>query len=401
MTTTTHHRLEELFTARARTMQPLLYPSSPDNGDMISLAYGLADPALFPADDLVSATDAALRDDIDGALNYSPVDGELVEQIVTRLRSEGVEAEANNILIGYGSGQILGLLPELLVEPGDTVIIEGPSFMGAVRRFAIAGARLVTVPVDGQGLDVAALEETLRGLAREGVRPRFIYTIPTFHNPTGATLTLERRKRLVSLAAEYGVLVVEDDAYGDLRFSGQPLPHLAALDDSGWVMRVSTFSKTLAPGVRVGWAYARREIIERLAMLKLEGESGPFITRLVAKYCADGRLERHIAALTSHYRHKCNVMLEAIQREFPADVQVQAPEGGFFVWCRLPEGMSASALLPVAERHGVAFLPGTRCFANGSGDDALRLAFSYQPADKISAGIRRLGAAMRELGEAV
>jgi 2-aminoadipate transaminase len=208
-------------------------------------------------------------------------------------------------------------------------------------------------------------------------------------------MPLARRQKLVALAAEYGVAIVEDDAYGDLRYEGQALPNLAALDQEGWVIRVGTFSKILAPGVRMGWAYARPEIIERLAMFKAEGSSGPYLTRVVARYCAEGRLDAHIQDLIGLYRHKRDVMLDTIGREFPAEVATLRPAGGFFIWCRLPSGMSASALLARAEERGATFLPGTRCFANGQGDDAIRLAFSFQPAEQIVEGITRLGAAMR------
>src|SRR5439155_3432177 len=187
---------------------------------------------------------------------------------------------------------------------------------------------LVTAPTEAQGMEVEALEQSLRDLRAQGIRPKFIYSIPTFHNPTGATMPLDRRQRLVALGAEYGVVIVEDDAYGDLRFEGQPLPNLAMLDQEGWVIRISTFSKILAPGVRMGWAYARPEIIERLAKFKVEGSSGPFLTRVIARYCADGRLEAHIQELIALYRHKRDVMLAAIAREFPAGVTALRPEGG-------------------------------------------------------------------------
>jgi 2-aminoadipate transaminase len=393
----TTYALDDLFAARAREAHtPMFGPTPPRRADMISFSYGLADPSLFPRAELLAATAAVLKEDAAAALNYGPPSSGLRDQIVQRLRAQGIEAEDENILLSYGSGQILALLPRVFVDPGDVVIIEGPSFMGAVRHFSDSGARLVTVPTDADGMDVDALEQRLIDFQRQGVRPKFIYTIPTFHNPTGATMPLARRQKLVALAAQYGVVIVEDDAYGDLRFEGQPLPNLAMLDQEGWVIRISTFSKTLAPGVRMGWAYARPEIITRLATFRTEGSSGPFLTRVIAESCAEGRLEAHIEELIALYRHNCNVMLEAIAREFPAEVALLRPEGGFFVWCKLPAGMRATALLPLAEARGATFLPGTRCFATDEGDDAIRLAFSFLPAEQIQAGIARIGAAMRE-----
>jgi 2-aminoadipate transaminase len=390
--------LADLFAARARNVPPPIFsPDAPGTVPTISLAWGLADPALFPRAALLSATAEVLEKDAPAALNYGATYSGLIEQIVARLRASGVAAQPEQVLVGHGSSQILALLPEVLVDRGDVVLIEGPSFMGAVRRFAQAGAQLVTVPTDAHGLDTDALATILRDLRRHNKRPKFLYTIPTFHNPTGATLSLERRHALVALAAEYGVLVVEDDAYYDLRFEGEPLPPLAALDRDGWVMRVGTFSKTLAPGLRMGWACARPEIIQRLQMFKWEGSSGPFMTRLVARFCADGQLDAHIAALNTHYRHKRDVMLDAIAQHCPADVQVDRPAGGFFVWLRLPPDLHAAAVQQAASEQGVAFVPGTACYADGQGTDTLRLAFSFQPVEQIEAGVARLGAAMHAL----
>ncbi|NTW96998.1 MAG: PLP-dependent aminotransferase family protein [Oscillochloris sp.] len=390
--------LDSLYAARARgALPPLQGAAQAARVPLLSLTFGLADPALFPRVELAAATANVLADDAPDALNYGPSFAGLTEQVLARLRAQGVEAGPENILIGYGSSQILALLPEVFVDRGDTVIIEGPSFMGAVRRFAMVGANLVTVPTDGAGMDVDALEVTLRDLAARGVRAKFIYTIPTFHNPSGVTMSLARRQRLVALAAAYEVVVVEDDAYGELRFRGDDLPTLAALDTEGWVVRVCTYSKILAPGVRLGWAYARPEIIERLNMFKLEGGNGPFLTRVIARYAADGRLEAHITRLRGHYREKCDVMLEAIRREFPAEVRADRPDGGFFVWCRLPQGVRATALLERAHAEGVTFLPGVNCYANGQGDDAIRLAFSFQPAAQIQEGVARIARAMRGL----
>lgn len=395
MTTTASRRLDELFAGRAHHVTPQMH--WPDQPQLITFSYGFADPALFPRAQLVAAADAALADDIDGALNYGPSYPGLRTVVADRLRRHGVEADEENILLSYGSGQIIGLLPYVFIDPGDTVIIEGPTFMGAVRSFQDAGARIVTAPVDAHGLNIDALEEILRDLRKRNIRPKFIYTIPTFQNPSGTTLPLERRQRLVALAEEYGVVVVEDDAYGDLRFEGDALPSLAALDQSDWVLSLGTFSKILAPGIRQGWAYGSPEIIRRLEMFKVEGSSGPFLTRMVARFAANGQLERHIATLCAHYHHKRDVMLAAMQQHFPQDVQYVVPQGGFFFWCELPEGMSATALQQRAEQHGATFTSGTRCFADGQGDNAIRLAFSYLPAEQIERGIAMIGAAMREM----
>lgn len=388
--------LNDLYAGRAKTLGPAqIWPEH--EGDLITLAYGFAAPEMFPTDDLLAATAEVLAEDAAEGLNYGPSYPGLVQLVVDRMNAQGTPAEPGNVLIAYGSSQVLALLPEVFVEPGDAVIVEGPTFMGAVRHFAAAGAKLLTVNVDDHGLDVDALEQMLRDLAKQGKRPKFIYTIPTFHNPSGTLLPLERRQRLVELAKAYGVLVVEDDAYGELYFENPPPPRLSALNHDGWVLQVGTFSKILAPGLRMGWACGNHEIIQRLHSFKLEGSSGPYLTRVVERYCADGRLARHIEELRVAYRERRDLMLAAIAREWPKDVMVPKPEGGFFIWARLPKGMSATKLLAESEKHGVTFVPGTHFYANGQGDDAFRLSFSFVPHQQIEDGIARIGAAFRTM----
>ncbi|WP_375467410.1 PLP-dependent aminotransferase family protein [uncultured Nostoc sp.] len=395
--TTSAYQIADLFAERARNLAPPTYGTELTKIITVSFAYGLADPILFPHADLAAASAAVLAEEAPIALNYGPPSAQLYEQIILRLQAKGIAADRDRLVIGYGSGQILGLLPDVFVEPGDVVIVEGPTFLGVVVRFVHAGARIITIPVDELGMDVDALEETLSDLKKQGIRPRFIYTIPTFHNPTGATMPLFRRQKLVALAAEYGVLVVEDDAYSDLRFQGETLPPLATLDQEGWVLYVGTFSKIIAPGIRLGWACGNPAIIERLAMFKSEGPVGPFVSHVVARYCATGKLDNHIQQLIACYKHKCNLLLEAIAQEFPSDIVALRPDGGFFIWCKLPPDISAKALLTAANEHGISFLPGTRCYTNGQGDDAIRLAFSFQPTQKIVEGIATLGGVLRGL----
>jgi 2-aminoadipate transaminase len=393
-TTIPQPALSDLFAARAKnTGLSQAWPDSPP--DAISLSYGFAGPEMFPVDALTAAAAEVLSEDTDGALNYGQSYAGLTELVAARLRSQGTQTQFENVLLTYGSSQVLALLPQILVDPGDVVIVEGPTFMGAVKNFLIGGAKLITVAVDQDGMDMDALEQTLRDLAAQHIRPKFIYTIPTFQNPSGTDMTLERRKRLVGLAAQYGVLVVEDDAYGDLRFEGQSQPRLAALDSDGWVLHVGTFSKIVAPGIRMGWAAGPKAVIERLSQFKMEGSSGPFQTRMLERFCADGRLDAHIKVLNAGYRHKRDLMLATIAREFPDDVIAPKPDGGFFIWAKLPTGMSARVVAKKAAELGVVFVPGTGFYANGQGDDAMRLAFSYQSEERIVEGITRLGQAIR------
>lgn len=397
MTTLSSLNVMELFSDAAKTDRaPLSGAAQQASVPLTSFSFGLADPTMFPREELVDVFAQVMASEGPAALNYGVTHKVLVEQIIERLARQGVQASPEQILVTYGSGQLLGLLPRVFVNPGDIVIIEGPTFMGSVRHFQEGGATLYTVPVDDEGMDVNALESMLVDLKAQGIRPKFIYTIPTFHNPSGVTMTLERRKRLIELASAYGVLIVEDDAYYDLRFSGEPLPTLASLDPTGsLVLRLCTFSKILAPGIRVGWAYGHPEIIKRLLQMRSEGNHNPFVTRIVSKFSENGRLDQHIAALNERYSYKANLMYEAIKQYFPADVKVNKPEGGFFIWCKLPSDISATKLLAECEaNHGVTFLAGTRCYANGQGDHEVRLSFSFLSPEQITDGIAKIGKAM-------
>lgn len=388
-------KLEDLFAERARDARTVSWGDDPE-GDVVSLAFGLADPALFPREELIEAAAAVTAYEGGRMLNYAGPDERLIEQIVARLRREGVDAHANQVVLGYGSSEILHVLPLVLVEPGDTVIVEAPTFVGAVGRFAASGARLIGVPVGPLGMDLDALEQALEALKAASQRAKFMYVIPTFQNPTGTTMPLAQRERLVGLAAAYGTLIVEDDAYGELRFQGEHLPPLAALS-SEWVLRVSTFSKLLAPGLRMGYAHGPLPLIQRLAAFKTSGGSGPFLTAMVASYSANGRLDAHIEELRALYARKCAAMIEAIKREFPAGVSYLVPDGGFFIWCTLPAGVSGTALAEHAIACGVEILPGARCYAGGGVDNSFRLAFSQQPEERIVEGIARLGKAIRDM----
>ena len=389
--------LDALFSTRAKLAgDGSEWAPEPDG--TISLAYGFADPEHFPVKELVEATAEILAEDVNGALNYGPTYPGLVKLVVDRMHARGVtSANTQNVLISYGSSQILALLPQILVDPGDTVIVEGPCFMGAVRSFQEAGAKIETVTVLEDGMDIDALEVMLADLKSRGIHPKFIYTTPTFQNPTGTLMPLANRIRLVELAAQYGVLIVEDDAYGDLRFEGEAIPQLIALDTKGWVINVGTFSKILAPGVRMAWTCGPEAIIKRLRKFKSEGSSGPFLTRLVERFASDGKLEAHISDLNTNYRQKRDVMVKAITENFPADVRYVVPTGGFFIYCYLPADLPAPKVIAAGREHGVTCLAGLGCYANGQGTHEIRLAFSYQPVDNIIEGIRRLGAAMKSV----
>lgn len=370
-----------------------------EQADTISLAYGDADPQLFPIPELISGVANMLAQQPDGILNYAPASAQLHEFVAQRLERRGASIDRSRLLMTYGSSQVLGLLPQILVNPGDTVIVEGPTFLGAVEYFAAAGACIETVPVHADGIDLDALESMLHNLRSRGVQPKFIYTIPTFQNPTGSLMPDAARRRLVALAAQYETLLIDDDAYGDLHFDGSHAPSLLTYPGSEWVLHIGTFSKILAPGVRTAWAYGPDAVIRRLRKWKTEGPNGSFITQLVAQVSANGWLDKHIAHLNHEYQRKYQVMRQAIDEHFPADVRTSQPEGGFFVYGYLPDDLPCDRLLPRVLARGASFLPGTTGYANGQGTHEMRLAFSYQSAERIATGIAQMGAAMRELRE--
>ncbi len=376
-----------------------------DGPPPIYLVGGMPDPASLPRADLVEAARTVLLGPAGAeALNYGPVGGYPgLVAIVQRLlaRRHGVEAGPENILITAGASQAIAIVCQAVVEPGDVVIVEGPTFAGSLRTIQAFGPEIVTVPVDEEGLVTAALAETLARLERAGRRVKLLYTIPTFQNPTGATLSLARRQELLDLAARYQVLILEDDAYYELRFEGEPLPPLYALDRSGLVVRVNTLSKILAAGVRLGWITAAPPLLRAFRLLKLDGGTSPFASHIAAAYL-ERHLETHIEDLIAVYRQKRDALLGALATEVGDRATWSRPAGGFFVWLRLPPSVDGQTLLRLARAEGVAYLPGPLCVPDGRGWEFVRFAFSYETPERLVEGVRRFGRALRRaLGEPV
>jgi 2-aminoadipate transaminase len=312
---------------------------------------------------------------------------------------QGVPVRAANILITSGSQQALDLLAKLLIDPGDRILVEAPTYLGALQAFNVFGAAYVTVPVDEDGLRLELVEDALRS------GPKFMYILPTFQNPAGVTLSRERREKLVRLAEKYGVPIVEDDAYGKLRYEGEDLPSLMALDcakrpEHGNVIYLSTFSKTLAPGLRIGWIVAPPDVIAKLVQIKqgADLQTSTFNQRLVYEVAQDGFLDAYALTIREVYRQRRDAMLNALQEMFPPEVGWTHPGGGLFLWVTLPPGSDSRQLLELALGEGVAFVPGD-CFYAGDSDlgrRQMRLNFSYVDPDRIREGIRRLSAAIHQ-----
>ena len=365
--------------------------------EVIPLTYGFPDPGSFPFADLAAASGRVLDNGGDTALQYGPIAGDerFREHVAERLQGDGLDVAADNIIVTSGGSQGIQLVTELVVDPGDAVIVEAPSFIGALQTFRNAEAELHEVPIDDLGMRTEKLAEVLAKLDAAGKQPKLIYTIPTFHNPAGVSMPLTRRRELIELARRYGVLVLEDDAYSELRFDGERAPFLYELEPEGLVIQVRTYSKILAAGLRLGYLVAPAALVPRLLPLKVDVGTSPFLSRLAVEFAADGRLAAHIERLRDLYRERRDAMLAALDEYVPPPTTWTRPEGGFFVWLRLPAGLDASALLPRAEEAGVSFIPGTANFTHGDGSRYLRLAFSFLPPDRLTAGIRRLGRAIQ------
>ena len=364
---------------------------------VISFASGIGDAHLFPAEDFRKVLQAVMRRDGIAALDYGEPNGHapLRETITHILASQGVQTRAENVLITAGSQQALSLVSQLLLKPGDVILVESPTYSGALDLFRALNFEVVGIPVDGQGMQVEALEKLL-----QQHHPKLIYTIPNFHNPTGTCLSSARRRQLIILADRYNIPILEDDFVGDLRYEGRTQPALKALDPGGRVIYVSTFSKILMPGLRVGYLVAEGPVYDCLVDFKRVNDlaTSTLVQRALEAYVTVGRYQAHLRRSCQLFRKRRDAMLSAIQQHLPAEIQLDPPQGGLFLWLQLPGGLSSEELLPLAWEEGVSFSPGNSFFPNGrSGQDWLRLNFVAQAPDDIKEGIRRLGKAIRRL----
>lgn len=363
-------------------------------GGYISFASGLPDPSLFPIDRLREITDAVLTRDGRAALQYGAAEGfgPLRELVAEILRRRGLPATPEHVLITNGSQQALDLAARALLDPGDRVAIESPSYLAAIQVFDCCDAEYVTVPMDGEGMVAAELPRVLER------RPKLLYTLPNFQNPTGLTLSLERRRQVAEAALSAGVAVLEDDAYYDLRYEGGALPPVAALASNSWAIYTGTFSKTVAPGLRVGYLYADPSFVARLAQLKqlTDLQAGSLSQRVVYEYCAGGHLEPGIEALRGSYRARRDAMLCALEEHLSGIVPWTRPNGGMFVWLALPEGREAGEVLRRAMERRVAFVPGATFHPDGRGANTFRLNFVSATEERIREGLRILAEVVRE-----
>jgi 2-aminoadipate transaminase len=401
-------RYESLFAARTRGMKSSAMREMmalTERPDVISLAGGLPDTTTFQPELYAKLMSQVAAESTARALQYGPTEGMAVtvQCIVEVMEEEGTAVDPAEVIVTTGGQQVIDLVCKALIDPGDVIVAEAPTYPGAVPTFSAYQADVVQIEMDSDGMPIDELESTLDQLASEGKRPKFIYTIPNFQNPGGVTMSLARRRRLVEVARERELLVLEDNPYGLLRYEGEPLPTLYSLDAeavgrggaSDLVIYLGTFSKILSPGLRLGWAVAPRPVLEKLNLGKQGSDlcSSPVTQLFVAAYFKEGDWREYIERLRQLYSRRRDVMLDALEEHFGGKASWTKPQGGLFIWATLDDGVDTTDLL--ADSEGVAFVPGRAAYMDGrSGSSSMRLNFAGVPEDDIREGIRRIGRTM-------
>jgi 2-aminoadipate transaminase len=396
-------RYAGLFAARTRVMKSsamrdlMAVTARPE---VISLAGGLPDTSTFPTETFSAITQRIASESCAKALQYGPTEGlpETKDCIGEVMAAEGMRADPEDIVVTTGGQQVLDLVVKTLVDPGDVVVAEAPTYPGAVPTFYSYQADVVQIEMDADGMRVDLLEETLDQLERDGRRLKFIYTVPTFQNPAGVTMSLERRHRLVEIANERELLVLEDNPYGLLRYEGEALPTLRSLDGGVFVMYLGTFSKILSPGIRLGWVVAPPPVLEKINLGKQGADlcTSTLSQLMVQAYFEQSRWRDYVDALTELYRDRRDTMLDALAEFFPPEAVWTRPQGGMFIWATLPDFIDTTDLLARALRQNVAFVPGSGAYLDGRGHSSMRLNFSASNGDDIREGIRRIGEVIKE-----
>jgi 2-aminoadipate transaminase len=368
--------------------------------EVISLAGGLPDTSTFPSESFAAQMTRIAHESSAEALQYGPTEGfeETKYCILEVMAAEDMAPDPDDLIVTTGGQQAIDLITKTLVNPGDPVIAEAPTYPGAVATFCSYEADVHQVSTDDAGMRIDELEELLAALATAGRRPKFIYSVPSFQNPAGVTLSHERRRRLVELAREREVLIVEDNPYGLLRYEGDPEPTLYSLDGGDYVLYLGTFSKILSPGIRIGWVAAPPPVLEKIGLGKQAADlcTSTLSQYFVREYFAEGRWRGYIADLVEIYRTRRDAMLDALDRHFPEQSAWIRPEGGLFLWATLPDYIDTTDLLAKALRENVAFVPGRAAYLDGRGGSSMRLNFSASDEEELREGIRRIGQVVSE-----
>jgi len=368
--------------------------------NIISFAGGYPDPETFPVKELEDISCQLLREKGAIALQYGPTEGEglLREEIAKWMSREKSSIGHQNILITAGSQQGLDIISKIFLDPNDIVIVELPSYIGGLQAFNAYRAKMIGVPHDDKGMKMGFLEKTLSKLAKRNRKPKFIYVVPDFQNPSGVTMSLKRRQALLEMAYRYEIPILEDSPYRDLRYLGESVPAIYSLDTQDQVIVLGTFSKLLCPGLRMAWIMAPAEWMDRMVVAKQSMDlcSPTYTQLLVAEYLRRGLLPRQIEKIRHLYGRKLKVMLKALEKHMPKGVKWSQPKGGLFLWIELPKKISATDLFPKAIRNKVAYVVGSAFHCDGKGHNTMRINFSYPSEEQIVEGVQRLAQMLRE-----
>lgn len=360
--------------------------------DIISFAGGLPSPLSFPTVDIAEVATHVMLTAAEEALQYGTTEGydRLREYCAYRSKQEGIDASIDNVVIVSGSQQGLDIVSKVMLNPGDTVIVEAPSYLGGLGAMRMYQPTFTSIKMDDNGLLVNELEEVLKKLDNP---PKLLYTVPTFQNPAGVTLPEKRREKLVDLAHEYNFVIMEDNPYGDLRYSGKPVKAVKAFDKEGRVIYLSTFSKIFSPGMRLAWVIGDEEFIRKFVIAKQSTDlcTNAFVQRILYEYCRRDLFNEHIKKIRVMYKEKRDIMLESMEEYFPEGCSWTRPDGGLFLWARVPEIINTRDMVGEAIKERVAYVHGSSFFVDDSGTNTMRLSFSHPANDKIGEGIKRLG----------
>lgn len=364
--------------------------------EIISFAGGLPAPELFPVEELKKVCEAVLIDNAEASLQYSTTEGyiPLRKAICGRMKDIGIKSSIENVIITAGSQQALDLSGKVFIDEGDTIICESPTYLAAINAFKAYMPKFQEVAMDEEGMIIEELEKLLIN----NPNAKFIYTIPDFQNPTGRTMSLERRKKLIEIANRYDIVIIEDNPYGAVRFAGEMLPPVKHFDTEGRVIYISTFSKIFAPGLRLGWICADPKFIEKYVPFKqnVDLHTNIFSQMMAAKFMEMYDMEVHIEKIKDVYRHRRELMINCIRQEFPKNIKHTLPEGGLFIWVQLPEHVNVQEVFIKSLDNNVAFVPGKSFFPNSNTDNTFRLNYSNMPDERIVEGIKRLGKVLKE-----
>jgi 2-aminoadipate transaminase len=368
---------------------------------MISFAGGLPNPLAFPVEIIHECIEKIFQEDIEPALQYGTTEGltQLRGVLAKRMKKNNhIDCELHDVLITSGAQQALSLVALCFLDPGDTYLTTVPAYLGAIQAFHAYEANCESIPMNDEGIDTDSLRRNLKRLHRTGINPKFIYTVPTFQNPSGETMSLSHREEILDIASEYDFLIIEDDPYGELIFEGSSIQPIKSYDTKGRVVYISTFSKILAPGFRIGWIIASKVILDKFIQAKQAADlcTNVFSQYIAYEYIKGGYLDKHVERIKELYKRKRDVMLEALKEYFPSEVKWTMPKGGMFIWITLPKSIDTRLMFQKAIAKKVAYVVGEAFYPEGGDYNSMRLNFSYSEDELIKEGIKRLAEVIQD-----